>query len=219
MTDRIDKYLDGALDHAALTPAEQAQADTVGRVIEHTRTFVAARPVPDFSDRVLRQIQTQRLRPAAPRPQDVLQRLLEHVWTPRQVSFRIRPAYAMVAAAALIVLVLSLPGSLRSRTDTAPLVAEAVQPQLLVQFRLQAAEASDVRLAGSFTNWEPQYRLHEAAPGVWTITVPLPPGVHDYLFVVDGQQWVPDPEAQHVSDGFGGINSRIAILSSEAQQS
>ena len=58
-----------------------------------------------------------------------------------------------------------------------------------VQFRLQAPQASDVRLAGTFTNWQPQYELHEAAPGLWTITLPLPLGVHDYVFIVDGQQW------------------------------
>jgi hypothetical protein len=218
MTDRIENYLD-AIEGAALTPAERAQAETVERVIGETRAFIAARPVPDLTEGVLRQIRTERLRPSEPRLRNVVRRLLESAWTPRQVSFRFRPAYALVAAAAIIVLVLLVPGSLRSRDATAPLAADAAPPQLLVQFRLQVPEASDVRLAGSFTNWQPQYRLHEAAPGVWAVTIPLSPGVHDYMFVVDGQHWIPDPDAQHVSDGFGGMNSRIAILSSEAQQS
>ena len=43
-----------------------------------------------------------------------------------------------------------------------------------------------MRLAGDFTDWEPADALHEQAPGVWSVVVPLPPGVHDYAFVVDG---------------------------------
>jgi hypothetical protein len=219
MTDRIASYLDGAIDGAALTPAERAQAEPIERAIGETRAFVAARPVPDLTATVLRRIRSEQLRPRESRPRDVVQRLLEVAWTPRQVSFGLRPAYAMVAAAAMIVLVLLLPDSLRFGANPAPLVTDAAQPQLLVQFRLQAADASDVRLAGSFTAWQPDYQLHEAAPGIWTITIPLSPGVHDYMFVVDGQHWIPDPDAQHVRDGFGGVNSRIAILSSQAQQS
>jgi 1,4-alpha-glucan branching enzyme len=80
-----------------------------------------------------------------------------------------------------------------------------------VQFHLETA-AMRVQLAGSFTNWEPRYELRQSAPGIWTITVPLTEGVHDYAFVVDGQQWVPDPHAPQIGDGFGGTNSRLALL-------
>jgi hypothetical protein len=85
-------------------------------------------------------------------------------------------------------------------------------PQVFVQFRLDAA-ASRVQLAGSFTNWEPRYDLRQSAPGIWTITVPLTQGVHDYAFVVDGQRWIPDPYAPQIGDGFGGTNSRLALMS------
>ncbi len=47
---------------------------------------------------------------------------------------------------------------------------------------------------------------------MWSVTVPLEPGVHDYAFVVDGEQWRPDPLAPSVDDGFGGTNSRLALL-------
>jgi 1,4-alpha-glucan branching enzyme len=93
-----------------------------------------------------------------------------------------------------------------------PVVATpAGASKLFVQFRLQA-QAADVRLAGSFTNWEPTYRLHQIAPGMWTITVPLSQGVHDYAFVVDGQQWIADPYAPQIRDGFGGANNRMTVL-------
>ncbi len=219
MTDRIDRYLDGEVERAVLTPAERAQAETVERVVEETRAFVAARPAPDLTAAVMRRVQHLRRRPAEPRSRDVLRRLAKSLWTARQVSFRFRPVYGVLAAAAIVVLVVLSPYSLRSPADPTPLAASAAEPQLFVQFRLQAPEASDVRLAGTFTNWQPQYALHEAAPGLWTITLPLPLGVHDYVFIVDGQQWVPDPYAQGVDDGFGGTNSRIALLSPQAPRS
>ena len=71
---------------------------------------------------------------------------------------------------------------------------------------------SRVQLAGSFTNWERRYELHEMAPGLWSITVPLSLGVHDYSFLVDGEHWVPDPYASRVRDGFGGTNSRLTLM-------
>jgi hypothetical protein len=36
--------------------------------------------------------------------------------------------------------------------------------------------------------------------------------VHDYAFIVDGERWIADPMAPAVADGFGGLNSRIAVL-------
>lgn len=213
MTDRIDRYLDGEVEQLALTPEERAQADALERVIDETRAFVHARPAPDLAGEVLRRIEQLGLRPASPRPRNAAVRLAESLWTRRQVS--LRPAYGLLAVAAVIVLLVWSPFSVRSPIDTA-LSAES---RLFVQFRLQAPDASNVRLAGSFTNWQPQYELHETAPGIWTITVPLSLGVHDYVFLVDGQHWVPDPYAQRVDDGFGGSNSRIALLPPEAPRS
>jgi hypothetical protein len=86
---------------------------------------------------------------------------------------------------------------------------------ILVQFRLEAPGARAVRLAGDFTDWQPEHTMHEQAPGVWSVTVPLTPGVHDYVFVVDEVDWRTDPHAPQVADGFGGLNSRLAVLGPE----
>jgi 1,4-alpha-glucan branching enzyme len=96
-----------------------------------------------------------------------------------------------------------------------PAPAVAVAPdgaaRLYVQFRLEAPGASEVRLAGSFTGWQPELELRETAPGVWSALVPLEPGVHDYTFVVNGEEWVVDPYAPRVEDSFGGSNSRLFL--------
>lgn len=144
----------------------------------------------------------------------LLRRVATILWTPRDVS--VRPAFALVGAAAVVVL-LVVPFVGPPRSEAPQLADGGPSAHVFVQFRLDAM-ASRVQLAGSFTSWEPRYELHQSAPGIWTITVPLIQGVHDYAFVVDGETWVPDPHAPQIGDGFGGTNSRLALLSPDPPQ-
>jgi hypothetical protein len=134
----------------------------------------------------------------------------EQLWTPRVVTFAVRPAYTLLAAAAVLLLSVVLLNQWSDRSSM--LARQGGSEKVYVQFRLQSSDATDVRLAGSFTDWQPQYQLHETAPGLWTVTLPLAPGVHDYAFIIDGQRWVIDPYAAAVQDGFGGSNSRITLI-------
>jgi hypothetical protein len=150
----------------------------------------------------------------SPRRRGILDRIAILLWAPREIS--VRPAFALLGVVAVLIL------GLVSYRGEAPPVTEQVAsvgaaPHVFVQFRLEAA-ASRVQLAGSFTNWEPRYELLQYAPGIWTITVPLTQGVHDYAFVVDGREWVPDPYAPQIGDGFGGSNSRLTLLSPDTPQ-
>ncbi len=198
--------------------SEQTDAN-LERAIEEARALVAARPAPDLTGSVMRRIEELGVPPAAqPVAPGALSRFAERLWAPRRVEFQWRPGYALVAAAAGILLIVLLPYGWRTPTAAPPSLAAVsnADPRLYVQFRLEAADAMDVRLAGSFTNWQPRYALHQASPGIWTITLPLSAGVHDYVFVVDGQRWVADPYAPQVDDGFGGVNSRISLVPPDA---
>ena len=210
MTDRIDQYVKGTLDRDGLDPSERADADAVVRAISDTRVFIGARPAPDLTAAVMQRVKHGPHEDRVHRV-GVVAGFLRLLWTPREIS--IRPVYALATAGAVLaVALLVMPRGLETQTS-APRTATTVtvDPRLFVQFRLQT-DAMNVRLAGSFTNWEPAYELNQMAPGVWTITVPLPQGVHDYAFVVDGQRWVADPYAPGISDGFGGTNSRLTLL-------
>jgi hypothetical protein len=187
--------------------------DHIEQAADEARAFLSARPAPDVTAVVMSQIASLEPLPAPARP-GIIGRLTTLVWAPRE--FSIRPVYAM-AAAALIAMMVWLPWSGARSTPASLAVTDQAEPHVFVQFRLDAA-ASRVQLAGSFTNWEPRYELRQSGPGVWTITVPLTEGVHDYAFVVDGAQWVPDPHAPQIGDGFGGTNSRLALLSPETPQ-
>jgi hypothetical protein len=223
MNDRIHRYLDGELPLEELTPDERRLAQDHRRLLDQAVPILRQVSAPDVTGVVMGRIAAgTRGRAAAPAP-NRLRWLLE----PRPV--RIRPVYGVLAAAALLLVVL-LPrggdpvvdqngeaiGVAHQDPDTEGLASRdpgsAESITVFVQFRLEAPSASDVRLAGSFTGWEPRYELRETGPGMWSVLVPLSPGVHDYAFVVDGRDWVPDPVAPTVDDGFGGENSRLALL-------
>jgi hypothetical protein len=203
MDDRVDEFL-GRIRHGVTDP-ERADAESVTRAIDGTRRFIGSRPAPDVSAAVLRRINEVQPAPATPAV-GLLIRLAGKLWQP--VAITIRPAYA-VAGVALVAAVLISPTVWPGPGVVQPPIAAA--PPLFVQFRLETS-ASTVQLMGSFTGWERRYDLHQTAPGLWTLTLPLAEGVHDYAFLVDGQQWVADPYASQVSDGFGGINSRLTLL-------
>jgi AMP-activated protein kinase-like protein len=185
-----------------------ADIDPLEQLIVETRAFVDTRPVPDFANAVMREVERLEIdRGTTPRRWIV--RIGQQLWTPRVVTFAFRPAYTLFAAAVLL-LTAVVPNPWFSAAST--MATQASGERVYVQFRLQTSDATDVRLAGSFTHWQPQYQLHETAPGLWTVTLPLAPGVHDYAFIIDGHRWVTDPYAAAVQDGFGGSNSRMTLV-------
>lgn len=193
MDERIQQVLDGELSREALTPEETRELLAAESVIGGVLRDLPTQPLPDLSRSVLRQVgQRGRARSRA-----------AWLWRPRPVSLQWRPVYALAAAA--VIAVVLLVRSPEPRTALAP-------QHVLIEFRLDAPQAQRVDLAGDFSDWKPAYNLTRTRAGTWTIVVPLKPGVHEYAFVIDGQQWVADPMAPSVSDGFGGMNSRVAVL-------
>ena len=82
-----------------------------------------------------------------------------------------------------------------------------------MEFSLEAPGATTVAVAGDFSGWESDFVLDDAdGDGIWTGRIPITPGVHQYMFVIDGTDWVTDPEAQRYSDdGFGNRNAVLAV--------
>lgn len=74
-------------------------------------------------------------------------------------------------------------------------------------FSFRSPGASNVQLVGDFTQWQERpIRLQKDTEGNWKATVILPPGTHQYRFVVDGQ-WCDDPACeQRAPNPFGGEN-------------
>ncbi len=87
-----------------------------------------------------------------------------------------------------------------------------------IRFTYHNGAAGEVLVAGSFNAWlqdtdAREFRMSQGEQGEWTLEVPVPPGTHEYLFVVDGR-WTPDPQAKdYVPNPFGGLNSVLVAKS------
>ncbi len=79
------------------------------------------------------------------------------------------------------------------------------------RFVIQAPQAKEVDVIGSFNHWDPHSDRLEGPGknGVWTITIPLSEGRYEYLFLIDGKTGLLDPATPSVEDGLGGRNSVI----------
>lgn len=84
--------------------------------------------------------------------------------------------------------------------------------QVGFHFELHAPGADRVELLGTFNNWQADdiVLVGPDASGHWTATVELPEGRHEYIFLVDGERWLADPQGTtHRPDGFGRVNTVI----------
>ena len=81
------------------------------------------------------------------------------------------------------------------------------------RFTIEAPDARRVCLVGDFNDWkvcEVPLTLDPETKN-WSVQMELPPGRHEYMFVVD-EGWVTDPSATvHVDDGFGNRNAVIFL--------
>lgn len=160
-------------------------------------------------------------------PHDPLEDLLPRLKTPASRGFARRVRLALpvhrhpvwwpggwawappMVAGALAMLALSL---FRPYPQSVPVDSESA-PRI-VRFELLAAEATEVQLVGSFTQWETgRIQLYGPdATGHWTVELALPEGRHEYGFLVDGYLWVSDPQAElKRQDGFGQLNAVLEI--------
>lgn len=112
------------------------------------------------------------------------------------------PVAALLLIALGFLLVLRAPG--RSAGET-----------VIVRFELQAPDAREVAVVGNWNQWNPEVqKLKDPdGDGVWVIEIPLNRREENqYQFLIDGEEWIPDPEAPlQIEDGFGGVNSILQI--------
>lgn len=153
-------------------------------------------------------------------PDPAWKRVMDWVLRPR--TFQVTPATAGLAFAGLALIFVLRPGP----DGTAPVRApDADVPvatgtpveataESVTRFVFVAPGASSVRMTGDFVGWDPEGigLQDQRGTGVWTVDVPLTPGVYQYTFIVDGNEWRPDPHAvSQVDDGFGQQNSVVIV--------
>ena len=181
---------------AIAAPAERAAADRIERAVSAFGAVVTSRAPSSTADhRVMARIHSL--------PRGRRAGVWRWLFAPQRVSVR----QIVLALAASLALLVWWPGRMSDGAFTQP-------GTVLVRFELLAPEASSVSLAGSFNGWSQDAipLVPSTAAGIWTATVPLGLGSHEYMFVVDGRRWIADPTAHaQVEDGFGQTNSVIVV--------
>ena len=81
-----------------------------------------------------------------------------------------------------------------------------------VSFTLAVEKGNQVYVAGSFNNWDPDATpLKFTKKGVFTAKVDLPPGKHEYKFVVNGQWLMDHQNPEQAPNSMGSHNSVLYI--------
>lgn len=149
-------------------------------------------------------------------------RLADTLWAPRDLRWNLASAAAL-ACLVLLAVGVWVTGGLTSVTeqqasapnaaDAPPAGAASSPSTVLVRLVVLQPGAKSVQVAGDFNEWNPaRSPLEQISGGAWTVTLPLKPGRYEYMFVVDGQQWVADPFApEYNDDGFGARNAVLDV--------
>lgn len=149
-------------------------------------------------------------------------------WIAARYTVRLSPLGALAAAAGVAGVLLggiwagrrSAVASLADRSVAtsiaapAPLAGAGDGAVRSVRFEVAAPGAAQVALVGDFNDWNPAATPLRASRhhGVWSVTVPIAPGRHEYAFVVDGERWIPDPHAPRAAAAdFGSANSVVTV--------
>lgn len=198
MKDDLHLHLDGEMPIDRLEVDSREEAEAWERLLGSFRAEMPPHPpLPWLETRVMAEIE------ALPDP-GLVRRLGRWLTNPREVS--VSPLLVGITTAAVATFLLI--------GNQAP--PESVQGEdvvVYVQFALDAPGATSVAVAGDFDGWTGSHTLDDLdGDGIWTARVPIRPGVHAYMFLVDESTWMTDPRAQRYSeDGFGNRNAVLAV--------
>jgi hypothetical protein len=220
MNDDLQRHLDGELPLEGLGEDARREAEAWESLLDAFRTeTIPVRAAPWLETRVMAEID------ALPVP-GAFQRVASWFLRPRPV--RVSPLMVGAVAAALVAVLLlgrpgigpGSPGSAPAGTVAGPASVDPGREEavVLVQFALEAPGASSVAVAGDFDGWAGTNVLSDPdGDGIWTGRIPVRPGVHAYMFLIDGSTWLTDPRAdRYQEDGFGNRNAILAVTAPAA---
>jgi 1,4-alpha-glucan branching enzyme len=78
------------------------------------------------------------------------------------------------------------------------------------EFRYKAPDATSVELMCENNGWK-SVPMTKGSDGVWTAKVSLSPGTYAYKFLVNGKDWVFDPDNSAKKTVDGNENSSVEI--------
>ena len=198
MSTDLNAYLDGEREFEELSPEAQAESDAWRRLTGELKADEPRQAPPWMENAVMSEIALA----SAPK-ESVFD------WLLRPRTIRLSPLTSLAMAAAAVAVVALLPDGAPVSPEPGPVAVT----EILVEFSLEAPGATTVAVAGDFSGWASDFVLEDAdGDGIWTGRIPITPGLHKYMFVIDGTDWVTDPGAQrYADDGFGNRNAVLAV--------
>jgi hypothetical protein len=124
-------------------------------------------------------------------------------------SLRFRPWWQPMAGFATAMVLMGL-GFLLMPTQPTPV------PQAEQRFVLYLPQASQAKIVGTFTDWNPVPMHKVGSSGYWSLTLKVPQGEHRYSYLVEeGNRMVDPTVAAREHDDFGGENSVLVVGGSD----
>jgi len=202
----IDKMLDAESaqqveEHLKSCPACNKEYQILKKIETALNSFSPKTVPADFTQNIMAKISQKEIQIQS----SFLDQLKKRASIPR-FSFRL---LGVVAATALLVFFAFT--FIFNTPDTSSICSAEVQFSLRIN---DSNKVHTVSIAGDFNNWDPQANTLQdpEGDGIWTATLKLPPGRYEYMFVLDGEKWLPDPNAlRYVKDGFGNKNAILEI--------
>lgn len=218
---QIQRFLDAELtpdERVAFLQAVDADPSLRRRWLNLELVVAEAAQLPCLapSAKFLAQVQAK----LAPTSISLWDRLRAAITAPRTLEWNL--AGAMAAACVVSVAIAGLLRYAPEQMVAAPVASTPVQQasmgstqdsKVLVRLVLLQPGAHSVSVAGDFNGWNPaQTQLERTDRGMWTATIALKPGRYQYMFVIDGKQWIADPLAtEDAVDGFGSQNAVLDV--------
>jgi hypothetical protein len=143
----------------------------------------------------------------------------ERSWWTAPRSINLTPLASLVVATAFAAVVALSTLVLAGPRGNVPQVATAsdVDTVHIVRFVFLDSTATRISVVGDFNGWTPDETplVARDGTGMWTASIALAPGQHEYAFIVDGVRWAADPFALTTTDEFGTQSSRVAVGSAD----
>lgn len=173
-------------------------------LINYIKSIPEVEPPVDFSRSVMRQL--------GPKKIPLWRKVVWWFTNPVSVSFSPAKLAGGLTAAALLIMIGFYWGADSSKQDQSSAIRFIMNDP--------AKEAQSVSVIGSFNNWKPEggSMRYDAEAGYWILESTLPPGNHEYSFLIDGKKIQLDPRAPMIrDDGFGNRNSMILVSGNDEQ--
>jgi hypothetical protein len=172
-------------------------AELIGKIPEHEMPE-------DLSAKVIRSLKPKKL--------SIWRRLYLIAKRPKMITITpLRAATSMLSILIVFAVVLKYQPQ---RLDTADTQNDLKMKA--VTFELEAMGARSVNLIGSFNGWKPEkYEMRKNPKNnKWIIEIRIPTGSHEYAFLIDNKQSIPDPNSVfYKNDGFNSRNSLLYVSS------